>query len=312
MKRCVLIYNPNSGKNKYNKNKNYNRYLNLFKKYNYDVEIIYTKYQHHAKEIIVSLDNDVDLVLSIGGDGTFNEIVAGNLKREKPLVVSHVPIGTTNDIGIMFGLGKNIYKNIESILSGNVRDIDICAINDQPFVYVAGFGRFLNIAYETPSKLKKKFGYIAYLMEALKDFLKYATHLYDVTIEVDGVKHNGLVSFLLISNANRIAGIKNFYKDVKLDDDKFEVLVCNLKTKKDIMRSLLYLKTNDITKVSGFSFYKANHLKITFNEKLRRPWCYDGERLESKEQIYDVKIIPNVKMLLPKSISKELFVNGKN
>lgn len=312
MKKCVVICNPNSGKGNLKTDIKSERCLKIFEKYNYDVEIIYTKYQHHAMELIAEIANDVDLVLSVGGDGTFNEIISGNLNRKKKLVVSHLPVGTTNDIGAMFGLGKNLYRNLELILSGSIRKIDVCTINDQPFVYVSGFGRFLNVAYETPGRLKKKFGYIAYLFEGVKDFFKYATHLYDVTIEVDGEKHNGLVSFMLVSNANRIAGIKNFYKNIKLDDGLFEVLVCNLKTKKDIMRSLLYLRTNDITKVSGFSFYKTNNLKIVFHEKLRRPWCYDGEKLESKDLIYNIKVIPNYSMLLPKNISKDLFVNGEN
>ena len=101
-------------------------------------------------------------------------------------------------------------------------------------------------------------------------------------------------------------------KDIKLDDGLFEILVCNLKTKKDIMRSLLYLRTNDITKVSGFSFYRTNKLKIIFHEKLRRPWCYDGEKLETKDLVYNIKVVPGYKMLLPKNISKDLFVNGQN
>lgn len=312
MKKCVVICNPNSGKGDLKTVIKSDRCLSIFKKYGYDVEIFYTKYQYHAMEIIVGLDDDIDLVLDVGGDGTFNEIVTGNMQRDKKLIVSHLPVGTTNDIGAMFGLGKNLYRNLELILSGSVKEIDICTLNDQPFVYVSGFGRFLNVAYDTPRRLKKKFGYIAYLFEGVRDFFKYATHLYDVTIEVNNEEHNGLVSFMLVSNANRIAGIKNFYKDIKLDDGLFEVLVCNLKTKKDIMRSLFYLRTNDITKVSGFSFYKTDSLKITFHEKLRRPWCYDGEKLDNKDLTYEIKVIPGYKMLLPSNVSKDLFVNGKN
>ena len=36
----------------------------------------------------------VDLVISGGGDGTFNEIVSGNLRREKQIPLSHIPVGT--------------------------------------------------------------------------------------------------------------------------------------------------------------------------------------------------------------------------
>ena len=49
----------------------------------------------------------------------------------------------------------------------------------------------------------------------------FCQYVYDLTYEIDGEKQRGLYSFALISNANRIAGIKNFYKDVRLDDKTY-------------------------------------------------------------------------------------------
>ena len=69
------------------------------------------------------------------------------------------------------GYEKNIIKNLKLLLNGEEKDIDICLINGQPFVYVAGFGKFVNISYDTPRSLKKKYGYLAYLIEGLKENL---------------------------------------------------------------------------------------------------------------------------------------------
>lgn len=283
----------------------------IFHKYDYNATFYTTKYPLHAKEIVESLEDDTDLVISIGGDGTFNEVVNGNLLRAKRLLLSHLPYGTTNDIGSMFSLNKNVVKNLSLILSGKVYKIDVASVNDQAFVYVSGFGKFMNIPYETPRILKKKIGYMAYIIEAVKDFFRKGTKLYDLTYEIDGESYRGLYSFALISNANRIAGIKNFYKDVKLNDKKFEVLFCNIKSKKDILKSLFYLKANDITKVPGFYFHKSDHIKITFHENLKKSWCLDGEKYKSDSNVFDIKILPDLEMLLPKSVSKELFALEK-
>jgi len=307
MKEAALIINIHSGMGK--KHDNIDKYLDIFKKYGYHVTLHVTKYRYHAMEIVESLDENVSLVLSVGGDGTFNEVVTGNFHRAKPLLLSHIPYGTTNDIGAMFSMGKNLEKNLIAILSGQKRKIDICTINGQPFVYVAGFGKFMNVPYETPRKLKKKIGYLAYLIEGVKDFFHSNTHLYDLTYEVDGEAFHGLYSFALISNANRVAGIKNFYKGVHLDDRKFEVLFCNLSSKKDIIRSLFGLKISDVTKIPGFYFYKTDHLKVTFHEKLRKPWCLDGEEFVEKGTVYEISVVPGLEMLLPKKISKELFIH---
>ena len=312
MKKAVFIYNPNSGKKTRKKIKmvaDLGRIERTFKKYDYQVEFIKTKYSGHAKEIVHSLDY-VDLVISVGGDGTYNEVMSGNFEREDKLLLPHLPYGTTNDIGTMFGLGKNLYKNLNLILSGEVRGIDICTINGKPFTYTAGFGKFMNVPYETNRKMKKRFGQFAYLAEGIIDFFRKKTHLYEITYEVGNERYHGLYSFALISNANRIAGINNFYQDIKLDDYKFEVLFCNLTTRKDIVKSLFYLTTNDITKVPGMYFHKVSSLKIHFHDKLRKPWCLDGEKLDSSTLDYNIKIVSDVKVLIPKKVISKLFVDG--
>ena len=111
---------------------------------------------------------------------------------------------------------------------------------------------------------------MAYIIEGAKEFFTRRTKLYDITYEVDGEEYSGLYSFMSISNATRIAGIKDFIKDVKLNDNKFEVLLCNITRKNDILKSLVYLTKNDITKVPGFYFHKVSSLKIKFNEDVKK------------------------------------------
>lgn len=312
MKKAVMIVNPHSGKATFRKK---NRLINLeifrpiFEEYDYEVEFIKTKYPNHAREIVRELDY-VDLVISVGGDGTYNEVMTGNFERDEKLVLSHLPYGTTNDVGAMFGLGKNIEKNLQLILSGQVCGIDICTINGKPFTYSAGFGKFMNVPYETSRKMKKTIGHLAYLVEGIRDFFQQKTPLYELTYEVNGERYHGLYSFSLLSNANRIAGFSNFYHNIKLNDKKFEVLFCNLTTKKDIVKSLIYLTTNDITKVPGFYFHKTDRLHITFHDKLKKPWCLDGEKFDSNISDYVVEIVQNVPIMIPKKVIPKLFVSG--
>lgn len=275
--------------------------------YGYDSEIYYTEYKGHATEIVKHLDY-MDLVLSIGGDGTFNEAVLGNYMRKERLVCAHIPCGTTNDIGVMMGYGKNMINNLKLTLEGVVKNVDICLINGRPFIYVAGIGKFTDIAYETPRELKKKLGYLAYLKEAVKSFFD-KTKLNEIIYEVDGVEYRGLFSFIIVSSANRISGINNFYKDVKLDDNKFEVLLCNICEKKDIIKSLYFLTMYDVHKVPGIYSYKTDKLKIKFLKKPRKPWCIDGEKLEENGKDYEITIDRNIKMMIPKKNIDKLFVN---
>ena len=303
MKKCTIIYNPQSGK-KYKK-PFLNEFEGILKDHNYETKIIYTEYKGHANELAKNIEK-CDLVISVGGDGTFNEVVSGNLKREKPLVLAHIPLGTTNDIGKMFGYGTNPITNLKDLLDGKKREIDICLFNDRPFVYVAGIGKFMNVPYQTPRYLKENFGYAGYLFEGCKSFFQ-KTRLYDLEYEVNGEVYRGLYSFILISNANRIAGINDFHKDVKLNDNKFEILFCNLRKRTDIIKSLIMAKTSNITKVSGFDFYKTDYIRIKFKGKMKRSWCLDGEEVESAKKEFIITIRRNVEIMMPNKDSK-LFV----
>lgn len=307
MKKCLVIYNPNSGKKI--KKDFLGQFIEILLKKEYVPEVIFSKYRGHITKIVEEAE-EFDLVISIGGDGTFNEAMTGNLNRKERLLLAHIPLGTTNDIGVMFGYGRDVIENLKMLLDGEERGIDICTINDKPFVYVAGFGKFMNVPYETSRDLKKYYGHAAYLMEGVKEFHR-STKLYDITYEVDGEEYSGLYSFGVIANATRIAGIKGFMKDVKLDDNKFEVLLCNITKKQDIVRSLYYLTTNDITKVPGFYFHKVSSMKIKFHDTQKRNWCIDGEKLEDESDTYEIKIKRNIKLLIPKKNINELFSNEK-
>ena len=308
MKNCVLIYNPNSG------NKMTEDHLKaartVLPKHGYNVRIIPTKYAGHAKEIVSHLDN-CDLVISVGGDGTFNEVVTGNMQRKKRLLVANIPIGTTNDVGAMFGYGKNFSNNLKLLMEGSVKNIDICVVNGRPFIYVAGLGKFINIAYDTPRYLKKKFGYFAYLYEGVKDFFRPIKN-YKVTYEVNGIKKTGYFSFILISNANRIAGVNTFYKDVKLDDNQFELLLCYFSTRRSVIRALRLLIDNDPNNISGLEFYKTNHVKFEFDTYPKKAWCLDGEKLDRRTKTFEFNTVSDFEILMPNKNVKKLFIKKTN
>ena len=290
MKKCLVVYNPNSGK--YNKEVTLPKIEKILNEYDYSVIIEKTKYKGDATSIVANIDK-CDLVVSIGGDGTFNEVMTGNFMRKDRIVLCHLPSGTTNDVGAMWGYSKNMLNNLKLALNGKVKRIDICTINDKPFVYSAGFGKFMNIPYETPRELKKRIGHLAYIREGARDFFR-KVKLYDITYEVDNEKYRGLFSFALITNANR-----------------FEVLLCNITKLKDIVKTLYFFALYDASKIPGFYFYQTDNIKIKFNSPLKKPLCIDGESFDDMSGSYNIKIDHNVYVLMPKKNINSLFVEKK-
>ena len=304
MKTCELICNRESGKGI--KGVKMENVIKKIESYGYKTNIFYTEKAGDAKEHARTMDK-VNLVLSIGGDGTFNEIVSGNHLREEKLILSHIPMGTTNDLGHMLGLNKNIMKDISMILEGEVKQVDLGLINDQPFAYVAGFGKFINVPYETSRKLKKRIGHLAYLLNGAKEFF-HRTKLYEVEYKVNGETYHGYYSLILISNANRIAGFNNIYKDVKLNDNQFEIMFCNIAKRKDLVKTLMILMRTGITNVPGIYCHTSDEIEITFKDSDKTYWTIDGEKLKDEVNHYKITINKDLKMLLPKKNISKLFI----
>ena len=81
MKKAIVIFNPKSGLTKKIDKNLENSIKKVFLQYDYEVEIIFTQYKGHAETLMMELDNSIDLVMSFGGDGTFNEVITGNVQK---------------------------------------------------------------------------------------------------------------------------------------------------------------------------------------------------------------------------------------
>ncbi len=306
MKKCVVIYNPNSGR--LTNRVEIKRIYKILENYGYETEIKYTEYKGHAKEMTKELRN-VDLLLCAGGDGTLNEVISGNIERRKKILLGHLPLGSVNDVAHMYGMSNRTIKNIIMLMHGKKKNIDVCLINDNPFVYVACMGAFVDISYATPRKLKEKYGKLGYAIYGIKQ-LKQKLQFYDVKYTVDGETHRKRFSFIFITNSSRVGGVNNIYDDVKLDDNKFEVLMLDIKGKWDIIKSVHYLTRRELNEIPGATYLKTDNLKLEF-DSIPPSWCIDGDELEHNESVFEIKINKDNTMLLPTKNIEKLFENSE-
>lgn len=297
LKKLLIIYNPCSGKKK-DMRVLKDELESISESYGYKVKFIKTKAKNDATNIIENLRKKYDLVLSLGGDGTFNELVKGNVKRDNPYTIGHLPAGTTNDLRISFNLPNNIVNALKTILEGKSVTYDVLSINGIPFTYTAGFGKLLNIPYDTKKEDKEKFGYLAYFSDGVKDILTRPTKMYDITYEVDGNIYKDKSSIFLVSNSKRMGGIK-LYKDVKLNDSKFEVMIA--KTNNVIKLAIGILQIQLFRKSKYYKIFRTDHIKVLIHDNNFKNWCIDGEKLEDKPQKYDIKVLKKIKCKVSKN-----------
>ncbi len=304
MRKCAVVYNPESGREVDKRNKaSLPKYL---AEYDMDVTMCPTKGPKDAIKIVKKLPDDIDLVIACGGDGTLNEGINGNLLREKKLLISQLPIGTVNDVASMYGYSKNIKENINKLMHGTVKNVDTCLINNYGFVYVACIGSYVDVSYNTPRNLKKKYGRLGYLFNAILEFNNEEIKQFDIEFEVDGKRKEGTYSFIFITNTSRMGGFNNLYTDVKLDDNMFEVVLCDVKSKADLLLIGSKILTSEIKKVKEIEYYRTDNFKIKF-KKTPPSWVIDGEEFKHRTKEFTFTINKDINMLVPGRNLKKLF-----
>lgn len=303
-KKCLIVYNPISGHAI--SNEILAIYRDRLSKHGYEVIIKGTKAAGDASKIVQESE-DIDLVFAVGGDGTLNEVISGNCLREKKIPVCPIAAGTCNDVASMLGYGTDPVENLDKALMGEIKDMDIGTINNSPFAYVVGMGKFMNIPYETKGEEKRKMGYMAYMKAALPEVVKKIKR-YKVEAVIDGERKDGEYSLIMVSNSSHIAGVDNFHKNVCLDDGYMEILLCKARNRREFVQSfasyLIRGHSKNIISLQG------HDVKIKFIDVEDRPWCVDGESLKKQEGLYNISVrekIPVVAALKDTPKVKQLF-----
>ena len=106
-------------------------------------------------------------------------------------------------------------------------------------------------------------------------------------------------------------GFDDIYPDVKLDDNKFEVLLCNLKRKSDIIKALHHIKNEGIENIPGCEYYKASSLDLEFDDIPKYSWGLDGEEFKSLEKKYSFTVNKDIDILLPGDNIEKLFIKER-
>lgn len=248
--------------------------LNIFAAKDYEITIYPTQKKGDATDIVEQRDGKYDLVVCSGGDGTLDEVVTGMMRSGKHTSIGYLPAGSTNDFARSLGLPKNMLQAAQVAVEGEDFPCDIGRFNDDYFAYIAAFGLFTEVSYETDQAIKNVLGHMAYLLEGMKRLSAIRSYPMRVTYE-DKVIEDDFI-FGMVTNSTSVGGFKRITgKNVKLDDGVFEVTLIkkprNPMELNDIMVSLL---NRDIDTDSMYCFCTA---AVTFESAGKVAWTLDGE-----------------------------------
>lgn len=294
-KRLLLIVNPCSGKAKMKTE--LLKVVEIFSREKFDVTVYPTTDRSDA--IVRAADvkeNEFDLIVVCGGDGTLNEVITGLMKSKVKTRLGYIPAGTLNEWSSGLNISKNIEDAARDIINGKTISLDVGKFDDRYFSYTASFGAFTSASYSTPQDIKNVLGQAAYVFEGLKGLGNIKPiHLKIIS---DEREIEGDFLFGAVSNSMSVGGIIKFDNSiVKLNDGLFEVLLIR---NPDNMLKLQPLIDGIIKKEldrEGMEFFHTKKLTVIGSEGVS--WTLDGEYAEGKEIIEITNINKAIDMIVP-------------
>ncbi len=271
--RLLFIYNPHAGKETM-KNK-LSDVIESFMRADYEVTIYATQREEEATEIVLEQGSKYQRIICSGGDGTLHEVTQGLMQMEpseRP-VCGYIPTGTVNDFARGLKLPMRVKMAAKVAAGDNVYPVDIGLMNGRCFTYVAAFGAFTSVSYETPQATKNLLGKTAYLMQAMAQLGNIPS--YHAMIQTDEERIEADFLFGMVSNAKSIGGFPLFKKqNVSLNDGLFEgIFIKKPKTPLEVqavINSFVRLEPNE--QIVGLH---SKHFEIISEEKI--PFTLDGE-----------------------------------
>ncbi|KIL48181.1 diacylglycerol kinase [Jeotgalibacillus soli] len=266
MKRARIIYNPTSGRE-------------LFKKQLPDVLIKLEEAGYetscHAttsagdatKAAEIAVERRYELVIAAGGDGTLNEVVNGLAEKEYRPTLGLIPMGTTNDFARALHIPRDIEKAVDIILRGETIPVDVGRMNEKYFINIAGGGRITELTYEVPSKLKTMLGQLAYYLKGIEMLPSFKPS--HVRIEYDGKVYEGEVMLFLVGLTNSVGGFEKLAPDSSINDGLFTLMFLKKTNLAETIRIISSALRGDHLKDPHLVYVKANHIKVTANEKVQ-------------------------------------------
>ena len=194
-------------------------------------EIFRTQARGDAAERVAKLAPEVDLVVTVGGDGTLGEVLS-RLSVEIPVAV--LPMGTANVLASDLRLPRRVPDLLRTIAAGRTVDIDTARVNGRLSFLVVGVGFDGEIVRDVERRRRGPITKAFYVTSVLRCL--WHNRPPELRVWVDGESVPGLWGWVLVSNLVGYGGILKLSPERVLDDGLYEVYLFPRGTRRALLK----------------------------------------------------------------------------
>jgi len=299
--KAELIVNLTAGGGKPHKHLNtVSKYL---KENGLNFKVCTTSHPGEAMELAQkAADNGAELIVSVGGDGTVNEIVNGIMKSKNDPSLGIIPLGWANDFIKSTNIPSDIIEACKILIKGKTKKIDIGLINNQIyFANICGVGFDAEVA-QLANQMKSKhpnlhiLSAFVYVFATIKKLLSPFSY-HNVKIKFDGQEIHSKILFSAISNGKFYGGRFKITPDAILDDGLLELCTVEEMGRLKYLMSIPKVFKGTHESIKGINFYRTKEVVIQSSEPILAQ--VSGEVIEGQKE-FTITLLPkSLKLIVP-------------
>lgn len=256
----------------------------------HQVRLHLTGHRNHAFAIASGPDADwADGIVSCGGDGTLGEVING--KRDRPLPVGLVPLGTGNVLAKELGLSRDLAGILHPIANWNLRVIDLGeTATGRRFSCMASAGidgRIIQLLdQQRQGRTMRMFDYVPLAIRAMAE-----SDYRPIGISVDGHDLGQPFGYACVANTHSFGGPIEIISGARVDDGELDVMGCSAWMPIAFPPLMGLALLRQTTRMPQTSFAKGAVITIRSSGRRPVPLQIDGEF--SGALPVELRVIPN-------------------
>jgi YegS/Rv2252/BmrU family lipid kinase len=225
-------------------------------------------------------------VISIGGDGTLNEIVQKAIFTPMPIGV--IPAGSGNDFSKVLNTPAKLGDVVDTILAGRTKIIDAGRMNNRYFINSVGIGFDAAVNYNTRSVRWPTNGLAVYFLAFLKTLRHYKPLPMKICIADETVERD--LFLVSVGNGTTCGGGFKLTPHAKIDDGLLDVTMITPLTLPQLFRHLPKVFQGTIDRTRHAMTRRTAALTVESSHPL--PLHVDGEVYALEGNVCRISVVP--------------------
>lgn len=275
--KCLFIINPSAGTKTIQKKLDQIIGQMILKKLVSTIDVFYTEKKDDAYQYCLKLkDDDYDFVVSVGGDGTVNEIINGFIENHLQTPLAILPGGTVNDFANHLHLPHDTDDFIQMIEDFQTMKVDIGKVNEHYFANVIAGGMFSDISFQVSKADKERFGPLAYYISGIRQLPTQLHTSLHLKITADDQTFEEDAKLFIITNTSQVGGFKDITPHANVQDGQLDLLIIKNCSTTDLISLFKDYKLNSHEKSPFITYVQAKELIIECDKNII--YDVDGEK----------------------------------